>query len=268
MSKKIFRFKIVLNGILPQIWREIEVESDITFYQFHLTVQEAMGWGNSHLHEFSLDGLRIGDTSEEACEYGEPPRWEEREKELSEYFSEYNTRIEYVYDFGDNWEHTIMLEAIEDKKKNIKYPRCIDGARACPPEDCGSSPGYYNLLEILSDPENEEYGEMREWAGDYDPEYFDKKEATEAMRDPVDLSEGLKEDFDKEIFISETDVENKQKWKDLEPDFKKKILSRVYCAKCGKAVTMVDYTVTLKKGMETLRGKCADCSNTVVRVLE
>ncbi len=180
-----------LGDILPQIWRKIEVESDITFHQFHLIIQKAMGWTNSHLHEFSADNLRIGDTGEDVCELGDPPDWEERDKKLSDYFSKDNTKVDYIYDFGDNWEHVIMLEAIESKKKGIKYPRCIDGARARPPENCGSTPGYYRLLKILADPKHEEHEEMKEWAGDFEPEHFDKEEATVGMRDSVDLSDML-----------------------------------------------------------------------------
>lgn len=189
MAKQIFRFKIVLDDILPQIWRTIEVECDITFYQFHLIIQEAMGWTNSHLHEFNDGNFRIGDTSEEACEFGNPPQWEEKDKKISDYISKDKTRLGYIYDFGDNWEHTVILEGIEPVQKGLKYPRCIDGDRACPPEDCGSTPGYYRLIKILADPENGEYEEMKEWAGDFDPEHFDKEEATKAMRDPIDLSD-------------------------------------------------------------------------------
>ena len=189
MAKQIFRFKVILDDILPQIWRLIEVESNITFYQFHLIIQEAMGWTNSHLHEFNDGNFRIGDTSEEACEFGDPPQWEEKDKKISDYFSKDKTKLSYTYDFGDNWEHAIILEAIDKKQKGIKYPHCIDGMRACPPEDCGSTPGYYRLLEILADPEHNEYEEMKQWAGDYDPESFDKESATKGMCDPVDLTD-------------------------------------------------------------------------------
>ncbi|MFH1777151.1 MAG: plasmid pRiA4b ORF-3 family protein [Candidatus Omnitrophota bacterium] len=191
MAKQIFRFKIVLDDILPQLWRMIEVKSDITFYQFHLMIQEAMGWTNSHLHEFNAGNFRIGDASEEACEFGDPPQWNEKDKKISDYFSKDKTKLSYTYDFGDSWEHTIILEAIEPVRKGMKYPCCIDGARACPPEDCGSTPGYYQLLKILADPKHEEYEEMKGWAGDFEPEHFDKEEATAGMRAPVDLSDML-----------------------------------------------------------------------------
>ena len=191
MVKQIFQFKIVLDDILPQIWRTIEVESDITFYQFHLTIQEAMGWTNSHLHEFNDGNFRIGDTSEEAREFGDSPQWDEKNKKISDYLSKDRTKLSYTYDFGDNWKHTIILEGIGLVQKGAKYPRCIDGARACPPEDCGSTPGYYRLLEILADPKHEEYEEMKKWAGGFDPEHFNKEEVTGGMRDPVDLSDML-----------------------------------------------------------------------------
>ncbi len=188
MKKRIFRFKVILNGIMPQVWRRIEVESDITFYQFHLILQWTMGWANAHLHEFSLGHFTISDKTEEMDGLGLDSSWDEKDKKLSNYFSKEITKIDYTYDFGDNWEHMIILEAIGPKEKGIKYPRCLDGARACPPEDCGSSPGYYRMLEILSDPEHDEYESMRDWAEDYDPEYFDKEEVTQCIRDPIDLS--------------------------------------------------------------------------------
>lgn len=188
-KKQVFRFKISLDYIRPEIWRLIEVENDLTFYDFHLMIQEAMGWTNSHLHMFMNGDFVIGDASEEACEFGDPPDWDEKKKKLHQFFSKPGERISYVYDFGDNWEHTVVLESLEEKAMDAKYPRCLDGARACPPEDCGSVPGYESLLEILADPKHEEFEEMKEWAGDYEPEHFDKDKATEAMQNPVDLSE-------------------------------------------------------------------------------
>lgn len=189
--KQLFKFRIILDNILPQIWRVIEVESDITFYQFHRIIQKVMGWTNSHLHEFRNGDFTIGDTGEGACEFGDPPQWEERDMKIGDYFSKEKTKISYTYDFGDNWEHTIILEGIERIQEGVKYPNCIYGARACPPEDCGSIPGYKRLLEVLADPQHEEYVEVKKWACDYDPEYFDKEEATKAMRNPVDLTEML-----------------------------------------------------------------------------
>ncbi|MDP8265684.1 MAG: plasmid pRiA4b ORF-3 family protein [Candidatus Aceula meridiana] len=264
MAKKIFRLKIILDDILPQIWRLIEVESNITFYEFHLIIQEAMGWTNSHLHEFTAGNFRIGDRDEEACEFGNPPEWEERDKKLSDYFSENNTKVDYTYDFGDNWEHTIMLESIESKKKGIKYPRCINGERACPPDDCGSSPGYYRLLKILSDSKHDEYESMKTWAGDFEPEHFDKEEATQGMQNPVDLSDMLEEDYLEEDVL---EFVPERKWDNLPPETQKMILDSVYCGQCKDLVTMINFSRTTQEDMEILKGKCSVCSHDVVRTV-
>ena len=88
-----------------------------------------------------------------------------------------NRLADYTYDFGDNWEHTVELEEILPRDKDVEYPRCIAGERACPPEDCGGIWGYEDLLQIISDPEHEEYEAMLEWiGGEFDPEHFDAKE--------------------------------------------------------------------------------------------
>jgi len=187
VPSQIFRFKIVLDDIEPAVWRRIEVGNHITFYQFHMMIQEAMGWGSCHLHEFRDGEFTIGDTRDEVCEFGDPPQWEERDKTIDAYFSPGRRRIGYIYDFGDDWTHTIFLEDIVPVQEDVSYPRCVDGARACPPEDCGGVPGYEHLLEILSNPAHKEYTEMRDWAGDFDPEHFDPAMATEGMRNPFDL---------------------------------------------------------------------------------
>ncbi len=98
-------------------------------------------------------------------------------QKIADYFTMENPSADYIYDFGDNWEHKIQLEKILPREQNVNYPVCTKGKRACPPEDCGGISGYYNLLEIISDPENEEYEEMMEWVGGkFDPEHFDVKE--------------------------------------------------------------------------------------------
>ena len=115
---------------------------------------------------------RIGIPVED-FEFGEEviPGWNHY---ISEYFSLEHTKATYVYDFGDNWEHTVTLEKIVPRKKGRQYPVCLKGKRACPPEDCGGVWGYKDLLEIISDPDHEEYDEMMEWLDeDFDPEAFD-----------------------------------------------------------------------------------------------
>jgi hypothetical protein len=142
-----------------------------------------MGWTDSHLHEFAVtDGSRrrkavIGIPDEEFdFDMGRTTLPDTKQK-ISRWFSKKNNKALYIYDFGDNWEHTVTLEKILPAEDDVDYPVCIAGARACPPEDCGGIGGYANLLEIIMDPDHEEYEQMLEWAGgDFDPEHFNPKE--------------------------------------------------------------------------------------------
>ncbi|HID93190.1 MAG TPA: plasmid pRiA4b ORF-3 family protein [bacterium (Candidatus Stahlbacteria)] len=179
--ERVYQFKITLEGIKPRIWRRIQVPETYTFWDLHVAIQDAMGWLDYHLHEFEIvdpsTGLKvnIGMPDED---FGREilPDWKQK---IADYFSMENRSADYVYDFGDNWEHKIRLEKILPRNKNINYPICIKGERACPPEDCGGDLGYARLLEILKNPNHEEYEEMLEWVGGkLDPEHFDPKEVS------------------------------------------------------------------------------------------
>lgn len=177
---RVFQFRITLNYIEPDIWRVIQVPENYSFWDLHVAIQDAMGWHDCHLHEFILNKLlidkkiRIGIPPEEFLDDKTIPGWKEM---IADYFSMDNITAVYTYDFGDNWQHTIALEKILPKEKEQVYPRCIDGERACPPEDCGSIPGYEDILEIMDSPDDEEYKETIEWlGGKYDPEHFEPAE--------------------------------------------------------------------------------------------
>jgi len=184
MKKKfdqVYQFKITLRDIKPPIWRRIQVPETCTFWDLHVAIQDAMGWSDYHLHEFEMvdpsTGLKvnIGIPDED---FGREilPGWKQK---IADYFSMGNRLAEYIYDFGDNWEHIIKLEKILPRDENVDYPICIAGKRACPPEDCGGIWGYENFLEIINDPDNEEYEDMIEWVGgEFDPEHFDVKEVS------------------------------------------------------------------------------------------
>ncbi len=173
-EKVIYRFRISLLGIEPEIWRLIEVPEKYTFWDLHVAIQDAMGWWDSHLHEFRLPGAGrkaprpIGiplEPMDDEEEY--TPGWVVM---LGEVFSRPGDVIGYQYDFGDNWCHEVKLLALELAREDIKYPRCVAGERACPPEDCGGIGGYYGNLKILADPEHEEYEETVHWLGGRGPD--------------------------------------------------------------------------------------------------
>ena len=186
MKRKIaFRFKIELMEIEPLIWRVIEVPSTYTFWDFHVAIQDSMGWLDYHLHSFHILAPRkrkpilIGIPDDE-YEDAILPGWE---IPLSRFFKEPGDEAIYDYDFGDGWQHRIVMEGIYLQEKGKQYPNCLCGERACPPEDCGGVEGYYNLLEILKDKNHREYDDINRWLKGhaknyypYDPEHFDPGE--------------------------------------------------------------------------------------------
>lgn len=181
--ERVYQFEITLKGAEPPIWRRIQVPETYSFWDLHVAIQDAMGWEDYHLHQFEMvdpstgTKVEIGKPDEEfGFEWGRKvlPGWKQK---IADYFSMENRLADYIYDFGDNWEHTIELEEILPRDKDVEYPRCIAGKRACPPEDCGGVWGYENLLKIINDPEHEDHEEMMEWiGGEFDPEHFDVDE--------------------------------------------------------------------------------------------
>jgi len=177
-KKQLLRFRIELEEIEPSIWREIVVPSSYSFWDLHVAVQDAMGWLDYHLHVFRIRDLRTGGVAEVGIpltdDFGHQPVLAGWEVPVLSYLSEPGNSAEYEYDFGDGWSHQVLLQEITDREKGGKYPRCVGGERACPPEDCGGPWGYQTLLEILNDPAHEQYEQMCEWVGDqFDPEQFD-----------------------------------------------------------------------------------------------
>jgi hypothetical protein len=126
-----------------------------------------MGWSNSHLHEFNIFGVSYGDPEQEVGS-------DEKKVRLSRLNLDEKDKLIYIYDFGDNWEHQILVEKILPIDEKTKYPICLMGKRSCPPEDCGGPWGYMDLLDVLRDPNDPEYDESMEWIGkDFDSEMFD-----------------------------------------------------------------------------------------------
>jgi hypothetical protein len=166
------QFKITLRGIMPPIWRRIIVPAAYSFWDFHVAIQDSFGWLDCHLHAFELDKIQIGIPDPDGNEISKiKPGWEIK---LKKHFAKVGTKINYMYDFGDGWEHEIEFE--NKIEKETKKPICIEGKRACPPEDCGGTGGYESFYEIIKTKKGKEYKEMMEWYGkEYDPEEFDPK---------------------------------------------------------------------------------------------
>jgi hypothetical protein len=176
MTMQFFQIKITLIDIKPPIWRRIIVAPEITLDKLHDVLQIVMGWTNSHLHQFETpDG------------YFAHPSFELEETQsstkvtLASVLHGPKSHIRYEYDMGDSWDHQILLEKVVELETPV-LALCLDGKRACPPEDCGGIWGYENLLEILKDPKHPEYKDMSEWIdGEFDSEAFDVEDVNEQL---------------------------------------------------------------------------------------
>ena len=174
---KVMQFKSELNIIRPPIWRRILVPDDYSFWDLHVAIQDAMGWKDYHLHEFQITDPRTGSLFKLGIPDDEIlddpqvlPSWEIA---IAELFSTANNQANYIYDFGDWWEHTVYFEDVLGVQADIDYPTCIEGARACPPEDSGGPMGYQLFLEALADPNHESHQLYKEWiGGEFNPEQF------------------------------------------------------------------------------------------------
>lgn len=174
----IYQLKITLRHLRPPVWRRILIPSDIKLPRLHHVLQIAMGWTDSHMHAFRKGDEQYGVSSREFPDMFR----NERNVRLDQLIG-VSGRIVYEYDFGDGWEHDILVEKSLPAEKGKRYPVCVAGKRACPPEDCGGPPGYERLLEALRDPRHEEHDELRKWVGgSFDAEAFDLDTVNAALR--------------------------------------------------------------------------------------
>jgi hypothetical protein len=172
-NDSIYQIKATLIGTKPPIWRRLLVPADFTLGQLHDALQVAMGWENRHLHEFRIGGQRFGVPDPDDRLMGGPDRVDEGKVRLSQVSNKVGATAQYLYDFGDNWEHTITVEKILTPEASLVYPTCTDGKFHGPPEDCGGIGGFYNFLEAIHDPNHDEHEEMLEWGGgSFDRESF------------------------------------------------------------------------------------------------
>lgn len=170
----VYELTITLRSTQPPIWRRVQVPAGITLPRLHRVLQSAMGWTDSHLHQFEYDGALYGTPDPDL----DLEIKSERSVRLNDLLHLPQERLVYEYDFGDSWHHEVQLDRVLEPDAGVTYPVCVAGALACPPEDCGGVSGYYGLLEVLQDPEHEEHENIQEFVGgSFDPAPFSVDDA-------------------------------------------------------------------------------------------
>ena len=167
---------MVLRDVEPAVTRTIDVPASATMPELHELLQAAMRWTNSHLHLF------IHPTGHYGTPDPELPLHDERKATLRDLAGRVGDAFGYEYDLGDSWEHEVLLEKLVPAEPGGRYPACLDGERACPPEDCGGTSGYKQLIDTLADPNHPDHHDMLQWLGiqkgtDFDPAHFDPADA-------------------------------------------------------------------------------------------
>jgi hypothetical protein len=168
----IARLKVTLNDV-QLVMRRVEVPLDIKLSDLHLVLQAVMPWWNYHLYEFRVQGVGWGIPDPDGS-FGDDPR-NARKATLRGVLEETGAKsLDYLYDFGDGWEHKIEIERIEEPETGIVYPRLLDARGRCPPEDVGGPWGYNEYIEAMANPRHERHAEMVRWRGpDFDPKVVD-----------------------------------------------------------------------------------------------
>ena len=174
MTDAIVRLKIVLANTEPPIWRRVEVSAGLTLKELHAVIQAAMGWDNAHLYQFHVGRETIAGPGTGGEGFGMPRAISAGRVRLDDLAARGVKRFAYVYDMGDSWEHRLQIERLLSADPAASYPRLIDGARRCPPEDVGGVPGFYEFLEAIADPEHPDHEDRLDWYGGmFDPADLD-----------------------------------------------------------------------------------------------
>ena len=178
--RAIFQIKVTLKGVRPPVWRRLLVLSTMKLADFHRVLQFVMGWDDVHLHQFTV-GRR---------HYGIPETdWpddilNEHRYKISDLLTAEKETLLYEYDFGDGWQHLVLLEKILPFATDIKLPQCLKGKRACPPEDVGGPWGYREFLDTIKNPDHSEHETLLEWCGGgFDMDTFDVAAINELLQD-------------------------------------------------------------------------------------
>jgi Plasmid pRiA4b ORF-3-like protein len=178
VPRQVYQLRVALDGVAPEVWRRVLVPGGYTLDRLHRVIQHAMGWWDCHLHSFEIDGLLYG----EPDPHDELRVRDELDVRLDEVARPGN-EFRYTYDYGDWWEHLVTVEAVWPADPDERYPLCLEGERACPPEDVGGVYGYRRLVRALRDPTHPEHDEMRAWLGrGIDTEIFVPELVTTLLR--------------------------------------------------------------------------------------
>lgn len=186
----VHQLKVTLRGLRPPVWRRVVVSSGTPLSELAELLEAAMGWLGGHLHSFDT-----GDTIYQRPDPGGDFGWGRRTVDegtvtIADVLAEPKAKLRWDYDFGDGWQHDVVVESIGPANAGIDAPVCLAGRRACPPEDCGGTWGYANLLAAIADPGHEDHEDLAEWAPPgFDPGAFDPTDATLAMRAPRPLGD-------------------------------------------------------------------------------
>ena len=179
--ERIYQLRVALDEIQPAIWRRLWVADTLTLAKLDRVIQAAMGWTNSHLHEFKIAGRRYGMPDDEWPDDNPPA--DDRRSHIGAVLGDSVSEFTYLYDFGDHWQHTVKVEKLLKPNEINRSPTCLAGQNACPPEDVGGIHGYMEFLEAVRDPTHDEHIAMWCWSGGpFDPAGFDVNGTNAAIR--------------------------------------------------------------------------------------
>ena len=190
---KYYEIKVSIRDTHPPVWRRLQIPEGITFHELNAIIQLAFDWCGYHAYNFEV-GATLHDMGmfielpELDDGWGDYEAKNSKKEKIDKYFKDYK-RMKYTYDFGDDWIHDIIIEKTIETDNKLTKPICIKAKMADLPEDCGGPYGYEELLDILSDKNNERYNEMKEWVdGGFtnwydDREYVDIEEINRRLED-------------------------------------------------------------------------------------
>lgn len=181
-ASAVYRLRIELRDTDPPVWRRVELAGSQNLAEVSRVFQLAMGWTDVHQHEFTIGDALYGDADADGAEEAH-----EMFRESAVTLTDVATagdKWRYMYDFGDAWDHDVIVEGEFAPEAGATYPRCVDGAQACPPEDVLGPFGYQDFLVSLADPGHPDHAASTQFAPGFDPAAFDLAAVNEALAAP------------------------------------------------------------------------------------